>query len=363
METKPSSPTLLREHAEKFFLPGAMLMKYGPENYVGAALAVRATLYFKGGHTAVVREAICECFKDYEALACEHLHWLFREDPPEGPTKMAYGKAPPLQDMMKRMKEDDLLSFAYTGGKKSEDASPWLFYAKAMRGWKAKIGTWGLDCLEFSFPLLYVEENPKAFQQMFLNFARRLVVEHGHAGFAFNLSLTKKEANEATEAFMASKMNGIDVGTNQVIAGRERIGIRDHIKTIGWLTAINSDMLAKVGGILTLRSELPMDWFALYEYGNGIILQAGPRPDLASVEIDPKPATYVLPNMALLDIRVPEIRGLHYGSKDGEPRLFGAAAEQWLTRFDVPEAELLNYKAELLSEPKLTNETTLANRL
>ena len=59
-------------------LPGAMLMKYGPENYVGATLAVRATLYFYGSHTDAVRLAICQCFDQYEAMAKEHLTWLWR---------------------------------------------------------------------------------------------------------------------------------------------------------------------------------------------------------------------------------------------------------------------------------------------
>ncbi len=54
---------------------------------------------------------------------------------------------------------------------------------------------------------------------------------------------------------------------------------------------------------------------------------------------------------------------LHYGSKDGEPRLTGLATKEWLTRFDVPEEELMHYKAKLLNEPKLTKETTLPGAL
>ena len=108
--------------------PGALLMKYGPEDYVGATIAVRGTLYFKGSHTSEVREAICQCFDAYEAIAKEHLTWLWREEPPEGPDKFAYPKAKPMRDMIKRMDEDDHVGFAYIGGKKPHDASPWTFY-------------------------------------------------------------------------------------------------------------------------------------------------------------------------------------------------------------------------------------------
>lgn len=41
----------------------------------------------------------------------------------------------------------------------------------------------------------------------------------------------------------------------------------------------------------------------------------------------------------------------------------GHAAAQWLARFDVPPEELLAYKAKLLTEPKLTKETTLPGRI
>jgi len=348
---------------ENTVLPGAMLMKHGPQDYIGAALSVRGTLYFRGSHTAEVREAVCQCFDEYEAISKEHLTWLWREEPPEGPDKFAYTKAKPLREMMKRLDVDDHVGFAYIGGKKAHDASPWLFYVSGLRGWEAKLGWKGVDSLEFSVPRSLVEAHPALFQRLFVAFARRLKAEHGHAGFAFNLSAVRWEENESTEAVMVSKMAGLDAGTSTLVARHGKTGIADHIKTVGWLTAINKRMVDAVGGMPALRSELPQDWFAKYDYGNGIVIQAGPAPEIAAVEADPKPAIYVLPNMVLRTIRVPEIDSLHYGSKEGEPRLAGAAAEHWLARFDVPESELLAYKAKLLSAPKLTEETTLPDVL
>jgi hypothetical protein len=190
-----------------------------------------------------------------------------------------------------------------------------------------------------------------------------LKAEHGHGGFAFNLSAVRWEENESTEAVMVSKMAGLDAGTSTLVARHGKTGIADHIKTVGWLTAINTNMVEAVGGITSLRSELPQDWFAKYDYGNGIVIQSGPEPEIAAVELDAKPAIYVLPNQALKKIRIAKIESLHYGSHDGEPRLAGAPAERWLTRFDIREEELLAYRAKLLKEPKLTAETTLPDVL
>ncbi len=355
--------TLLREHADKLDIPGAALMKYGPEDYVGATLVLRGSLYFNDSHTLAVREAICQCFDQYETIAKEHLTWLWREEPPDGPDKFAYAKAPKLRDMVKRLSEDDHIGFAYISGKKPHDASPWQFHVSGLRGWQAKLGTKGLSTLSFTLPPLYVEENSQVFQRLFVSFAGLLKAVHGQGSHALQLSLVRKEPNEPVEALMADHAKGLDAGDNAVLAGRFKYGITTHIKTIGWLTAINHDMVKQIDGLFRIRSELPLSWFALYDYGAGLVIQAGPKPNIAAVADDPLPATYVLPNMLLKEVRVAEIGSLHYGSKDGEPRLYGAAAEEWLKRFDIPEEQLLQYKAKLLKEPKLTEETTLPDRL
>ncbi|MFU7548335.1 type VI immunity family protein, partial [Pseudomonas paraeruginosa] len=83
------------------------------------------------------------------------------------------------------------------------------------RGWQAKMGD-GLSVLEFSVPLLSQEQNPLFFQQLFLSLARRLDPEQGYAGLAFNLSPTRRDDNEPTEAFMAQRMPGLDVGLSLI---------------------------------------------------------------------------------------------------------------------------------------------------
>ena len=344
-------------------MPGALLMKYGPEDYVGAAIAVRGTLYFKGAHTPEVREALCTCFDAYQAIAREHLKWLWRDEPPSGPDKFAFAKAPELRAMVKKMDEDHHFGFSYSGGEKPHDASPWVFSTSGRPAWEARIGTRGPDSLIFSVPKEVVEANPTLFQKLFVDFCKLLKVEHGHGGFGLNLSPVREEPNEPTEAFMVSKMAGLDAGSGHFIGGLPGRDVEHHLVTVGWLTAINHAMVEKVGGLFSLRSELPASWFAQYDYGNGIVIQAGPEPEIAPVEFDPKPAIYVLPAMTLREVRLMADLSLHYGSKDGEPRLTGLAAKEWLTRFDVSDEELIHYKAKLLGEPKLTDKTVLPDVL
>jgi hypothetical protein len=350
---------VLKEYHAKMAIPGGQFMERAEKGYVGAFPALTGTLFFKDAHTPAVRAAICACFKEYEAIAKEHLTWLWREEPPDGKGCLAYRDAKPMRELMKQLDEDDLVAFGYTSGKQKFDAGEWEFQVSGIRGWKSKMGTWGLSVMRFSMPLLYVEEHPLAFQEMFVKFADLLKAVHGYGGNGLVLSLVRASDNEATEAVIADNYNGYDIGGPV----KARKGAATGIKTVSWLTAINNEMLEKVGGLSAVRSELPRDWFALYPYSEGIVIQAGPYAETASVDEDPQPACYVLPNMLLKDVRSTNMGSFHGGSADGEPRIRGAAAARWMERFDVPPEELLSFKAKLLDEPKLTKETTLPGRL
>lgn len=349
----------LLENWDKAQIPGDLLTKQGQQDYVGAVPALVGNLYFYDAHTEAVRKAICDCFEQYEAIANEHLTWLWREDPPEGPDRMPYTQAKPMRDLMKQLEEDDAVSFAYISGAEAYEAGAWEFKVIGRARWESKLPNTGPSVLRFSLSPLYVHQHPQAFQQLFVTFADKLKAIHGHGGIGLVMSVVRRRDNEPVEAYLSEQMNGLDIGAPFLLSSK----LKDGIKTVSWLTAINNDMLEKVGGLPRIRSELPGTWFALYPYSNGLVIQAGPKAEGAFASEDPKPALYVLPNMLLKEVRTPKIGHIHSGSADGEPRIRGKAAEDWLQRFDVPEEELLTYKAKLLNEPKLTKETALPDRI
>lgn len=348
MSDLPFDPVeLMRTNPAALNVPGGFLTKQGPQNYVGCVPAIAGTLFFTDAHLPAVRDAISECFEVYQATANPELTWLFREDPPEGPSKMATAKAKPLKTMLSRLDTDDAVSFYYTSGKQAHDAGPWEFQVIGLPAWRSEMGGWGLCGMRFSVPLLFVEEHPAAFQKLFVDCAKFLRAAHGYAGHSLNLSALRYDENQAFEAFLASKLRGFDAGNLVAGAANAHLGL----KTVSWLTAINREYLEKIGGESTVQSELPMDWFRLFDYGTGVVIQAGPRPEAAPAD-EPLPARMVLPDMLLQPVRTPEVQ-LHYASSGSEPRLIGWSAEEWLKRFDVPPDELMAYKAKLLDEPKL----------
>ncbi|MFJ1301871.1 type VI immunity family protein [Pseudomonadota bacterium AL_CKDN230030165-1A_HGKHYDSX7] len=339
----------LRETAQAQQFPGAMLMSKGPRDYVGAVIAITGTLFFSDGHTWERREAIAQCFDEYRKLAADKFTWLWRSEPPSGPPCMPYAKAPAVRDLLKALDADEAIDLHYTSGVKRPDAGPYSFYVNAAPDWTAKKGI-QLDVLRFSLPLADVIENPKAFQALFVTCADRLEAHHGHGGFGFVLSPSEWNSDQPTEAFVSEQARGVDVGSPSFSAARLK---PNRFKTVSWLTAINLDMLTEVGGLATLRSELPPDWYAFYDYGTGIVIQAGNEPDIAAVALDGQPPQYVLTNAALKTVRSEDF-WLHLAaSAAGEPRLTGLKGEAWIQRFDVPDDALLDVKARLLDTPKL----------
>ena len=119
---------------------------------------------------------------------------------------------------------------------------------------------------------------------------------------------------------------------------------------------------ALAGGLDALRAQLPSSHFAFYRYGDGVVIQAGAYPYIAGDAEDSRP--YVLLNHALKGIRYETIGSLHGGSHDGELRLVGWAADQWLKRLDVEDSEIPRWRDKLLSaEPYLDATNTLPERL
>ncbi|WP_442854569.1 type VI immunity family protein [Burkholderia sp. A9] len=132
----------------------------------------------------------------------------------------------------------------------------------------------GASTRTFSVPAPFLFARPAAFQKLFVDFSRRLNVFSGYACHAVNLSRTECDENEPTEYWLSKRNIALDVGDPVISAMR----LRDKIKTVGWLTAIDNQMLETVGGLVALRSELPPNWFAFYDIDGGVVIQAGAEP-------------------------------------------------------------------------------------
>lgn len=359
-------PVVLQWPPGALEFPGDLLLPSGPQNYVGAVMCLRLTLYFKNAHTAATRKNLCLCFAAFCELAGDALSWLWREKPNRGMPKQRVKNCKPLCDMIETMSEDDHLSFCYTSGAKAEDAGAWKFLIFGARAWEARIGR-DMSVLELSVPISCLPTQREDFIELAAKCARWLSAEHGHAGYAVNLSEVRRQRNEPVEAVLASRYPGLDAGCAPLLADRPQLA-HLKIKTVSWLTLVDRARLAAAGGLDQLRSALPERHFTLHDYGNGVMVQAGPRPLACTDAADPRPPAYVLLDHLLRGIRPASVGNLHFNQKSAEPRLVGQLADQWVCRFEVDASEISTHEERLAQQHALTdgdirNETPFANQL
>ncbi|MCU4416797.1 DUF3396 domain-containing protein [Acinetobacter bereziniae] len=339
---------------EKGAIGGGLLTRQGGEDYVGAIPAIRAVLYFKEGYSDEMREAIAQCFDDYQNHAKDHLKWLWQDEPPkEEENTLEYKKTKPIRKILNSYDRMKAFGLLYTSGKEKFATGAWEFYVSGKSEWQSKKRE-SQSTLTFSMPIEWVEENPKLFIDLFIKSAQRLKAKHGYAGYACIISKIRNDKNEPTEAFLSRKLWAMDVG-NAMLSAKYLV---DGIKTVSWLTAINYEWFNRIKNEEALNSELPMNWFIGYDYGSGVVIQAGALPNDGSVESDPLPAPYILLNRILKPLRVEKIQAIHRGnySTEENPLITGYRAEAWMKRFDIEDDQKLEYFAKLQDEPKLNSQ-------
>ncbi|RQR60750.1 DUF3396 domain-containing protein [Burkholderia sp. Bp9125] len=329
---------------------------------IGAAFVVRAALYFERAFDSGARAAIAECLDDYTQTAPDKLTFVWHN----GKAAQTFKKAKPLRELAASLSPEDRFDFDYLGGKEATDASLYQFSVVGLRQRQEKAGNRGFNTLSFSWPLVDVQENPDTFVRLFFDAAKRLSAVHGHAGFAVNLSPTAVNENEPTEYWISRMMPGLDVGAPGDLATRQ---LKGKIKTVDWLTAIDKPMLDAVGGLSALRSELPPDWFAIGDYGTGIVIRAGELPDSGASDDEGQPPIvpppYIILDHALRVIRADSLDALQHGTVNGGAPTYNTAKSttEWLRRFEVSNDELLGAKAAVLSTPRLLSENAIPNRV
>ncbi|WP_038786441.1 DUF3396 domain-containing protein [Burkholderia pseudomallei] len=349
-------------------LPYGLFEPNHQRKIVGAILAVRGVLYFRDGHTPQRREALTRCFQRYDAALRTYQHalaqsqgrepskgtplrWLYQE----GKQPTAIEKAPSFSSLAKDTPSDDLLVVGLSDAEEKEGAGEMEFVTFCLEDWQAALNR-GLDVLSFSVPPAFLTLCPNVFQALFAQAADDLDAVHGHAGYAVNLSLLRRDPNEASEYFLARRYGpGLDVG-DPVRRGVRRL--TNRIKTVDWLTAINADMVRELGGRQSLA--LPPDWFGLWSYGNdGLLIQAGVAPQTGIAgekgQAPEPPPAYVLVNQALRPLIADAVGTLQSGTPNSTAPLLNTevSTEAWLHRFDIDPDRIYGYWEALHKMPKL----------
>lgn len=297
-------------------------------------VALLATVYFPEAFRREVKEAVVTCCEAYLRRCRHHLRWTanpktFFPEPFEN------SEAANPRAWVPEVPEDEDFSIIYHG-------NPWKNGASAYT--LETLGAERQPYLDFgyfrvSFPLLEFADGSGSLQEVLLDICRTLKPWSGYAGIGLidTQDSTTNIQYQPVVYDWAQRFPGLEIDyltshANWLTDGRE--GDRDGIKGVNWLTVVGDRYLPELGGADKVEADLAAldSQFVVRRYDGGIVIQAGPRPQLGDARRGIWPTLYVKLARYLKPIRVTKHNPFQIGrtvvpfNKEN--------SEAWLRRFD-----------------------------
>lgn len=296
--------------------------------------ALIATVYFEDPYTIEKRQAVVSCCQRYAKACGEHLRWAMDTDAGRmKPFATSNGATPGA--WLPSLTEKDLYEIIWTSAEDARGAGVFSLHAL---GQERRSYT-HLGYLRISVPISWLADAPGALAGMVRAICDDLKPTSGYGGISVNESWDTSISSKY-EPYVyrwAQRFPGLEVdytSSHSIWLRKGREGSRPGVKGADWLTIIGDRFLAEMGGRDAFCAGLTaLDArFSVVTYDGGLIIQAGPRPDLGDVERGAWPELYVKLSKYLKPIRISQHRPFQY---EGPGERFDLArSEAWLRRFD-----------------------------
>jgi Protein of unknown function (DUF3396) len=271
-----------------------------------------------------VRQAVADVAQEYIARYREHLVWA--QHATTGRVHQIKSNRVPLPDAwIPHLPDDESWSLGFYGGKEMDAASAFLVSGLGTAYRKDKVGY-----LHIHLPIRWLADHPGEFPAYVLDVCKRLRPVSGYAGVGFQLPDTfdGQIKSEFLIAPLAKRFPGVEVDEPSQTSIHL---VRGGIKGVNWLTILDDRYLPEVGGLDYLRMRLPEDTFPFYKYDGGLIIQAGPWPQMGDTTKNLWPEHYVTLAKVLKKIQIKEHYGLIQKKRGALDNEF---MKEWLIRFD-----------------------------
>ena len=284
-----------------------------------------ATMFLAEGWTRPVREAVTGAAESYLTAFRPFLRWAQHPR-----TARLYpidkGKVLFPRDWLPEHEEGKSWGLGFHGGETDEAASEFRISAFAPDSIQK-----GAGYFQFYLPLTWFAEHLGTFQEFVLSFARRLRPLSGYAGIGVleSLDIYAREPFQATVKQIADRFPGLEIENFVVTSIHAGTGI----KGVNWLTILGDPFVQAIGGLDYLRVRLGGD-FKLTPYDGGLMIQAGPRPQIGDVVANLWPQHYVTLAKVLKPIQIKDHYPFHFGDSRGPVRMDYQASKAWVFRFD-----------------------------
>ncbi|MDM8542946.1 DUF3396 domain-containing protein [Desulfococcaceae bacterium HSG9] len=284
------------------------------------------TYYFKKGYLFEVKSAVAECCEDYLSMCRGNIHWAAH---PKNYSWCDLNKknvpSPNEWFQTQKLDENSTWEFHYHGGEKKEEASHFRLQSVGTnKPLSEKMKR--LSYITASFPPNWFNNNEESFLKLALSWASKLRPVHGYGGLSILDSPEVYIAQDyGKEVYaLAKRFPGLEVDYPYLHV----LYLDSGIKGVNWLTTLGQKWLSEIGGIISLNRSLDDD-YKLYEYSEGVVIQAGPHPEIGDVNRKIIPKYYQKLARILKPIQVKEHKRFH-GTEGFGPD----ETVEWLQRFD-----------------------------
>jgi len=177
-------------------------------------------------------------------------------------------------------------------------------------------------------PTSFISESAASYLDLARNMAQMVSYDFGQGGFAINWDHPGNNKMGVLRVMnsLANRYPGLDMShpfCTKYIASK-------GIKCVNWLTFLNTDYCDRLGGLHELREKFDKSVVIHDASNNGVMIQAGPLPEIGDVNRRENLPIYHQVGKKLAPIRCRE-----------HPPIFGPggfaekeATEKWLSRFD-----------------------------
>jgi hypothetical protein len=303
------------------------------EDRVVLQVALIATVYIENAHRREVKETIASCCEDYFRRCGRHLRWSLHPDTRQM-EPFGSGMASRPRTWLPAIGENESFSLIYHGAASERGASD--FYVEALGMERQPYEDLGF--FRVAFPLLWFGENPGSLPEALLDICRKLKPLSGYGGIGVvespDTSISSDYAPVVYE--WAQRFPGLEADYpigHSIWLSEGRDG-RGGIKGVNWLTVVGDRWLAEMGGADGVAAGLSAldSGFVVQRFEGGVLIQAGPHPELGVADLNLWPELYVKLAKYLKPIRITKHRPFQMGGP-GE-RFDLERSRAWLRRFD-----------------------------
>jgi hypothetical protein len=297
------------------------------EGRIKLRIGLLVTMFITEPWTRPVREAVADAAEEYIRQFRDHLRWAKDQDSYLHPIDS--GKVPFPREWLPQHEDGEAWQLGFHGGDSDEAASEFQVSAYG----SSDVRRQKLGYFQFYLPLTWFTEHPKpTFSDLVLSFANRLRPLSGYAGIGVleSIDFDARQVSGDEVRKIAERFPGLEV--------EDRIGhnicVQKGIKGVNWLTLLGTRWVQEIGGLDYLRIRLGDD-FKLSAYDGGLMIQAGPKPQIGDVAANRWPRHYVTLAKVLKPIQIEDHSEFHRGDPMGvQQRMDHAASLAWLFRFD-----------------------------